>query len=245
PSLFGAVYQILGDGRIAPLYNLASIFTHVKHHSFGTVASQPVTKEVAKALIPRLALGYILPTIAMFGPLQNKNTWQGFVALWQPFPLLVGILTGWLSRLSSKRMVPRSDVASTKQAEQRTRPRRNATQSSLRLTYAVGTTASTLVHFWTIYRIWKDPELSLSQVFGRLGGLLSGSHAADPQDAILVFLQKDIFLTVTSILVQSVYQIFHLRALGYITTKEAGIASAISISAQGIIGLAAAHIGLC
>ncbi|KPM42081.1 hypothetical protein AK830_g4464 [Neonectria ditissima] len=243
PSLFGVAYQILGIGRIAPLYNLATLFTHVTHRAFGTAAGRPVAKEVADSLIPSLTLGYILPTVAMFGPFQNKHTWQGFVALWQPFPIIVGLLTSGISPLS-KRLASRKDVTA-KQTKQREKPQKNATPTSLRLIYAVGATASALAHFWSMYRIWKSPELSFSQVFGRFGGLLSASHASDPQSDILLFFQRDMFLNIASVFVQNIYRIFHLRALGYVTTKEAGIASAATVLAQGIIGPAATQIGLC
>ncbi|KAH6995512.1 hypothetical protein BKA56DRAFT_538510 [Ilyonectria sp. MPI-CAGE-AT-0026] len=245
PSLFGILYQVLGIGRIAPLYNLATIVTYVTHHSFGTVIGQPVAEEVADALIPSFTLGYILPTVFMFRPLQNKDTWQAFVALWQPFPALVGLLTSGLSRLSHSRRPVGKDDLSTKQTKKRGQPRRNLTPTSLRLVYTVGTTATALGHFWSIYRICKSPGMSFSQVFGGLGGLISTVHASDPQDDILLFFQRDLFLNVTSVLVQSIYRIFHLRALGYITTRETGIASATTVLAQVIIGPAAAHIGLC
>lgn len=181
----------------------------------------------------------------MFRPLQNKDTWQGFVALWQPFPALVGLLTSGLSRLSHSHKPVRKDDLSTKQTQKRGQPRRNVTPTSLRLVYTVGTTATALVHFWSIYRIWKSPGVSFSQVFGGLGGLISTAHASGPQDDILLFFQRDLFLNVTSVLVQSIYRIFHLRALGYITTRETGIASATTVLAQVVIGPAAAHIGLC
>ncbi|KAH7016712.1 hypothetical protein EDB80DRAFT_826985 [Ilyonectria destructans] len=149
PSLFGIVYQVLGIGRIAPLYNLATILTYVTHHSFGTVIGQPVAEEVADALIPSFTLGYILPTVFMFGPLQNKDTWQGFVALWQPFPVVVGLLTSGLSRLSHSRRIVGNDVLSRKQTKKREQPQRNVTPTNLRLVYTVGTTATALVHFWS------------------------------------------------------------------------------------------------
>lgn len=224
---------------------MATILTYVTHHSFGTVIGQPVAEEAADALIPSFTLGYILPTVFMFRPLQNKDTWQAFVALWQPFPALVGLLTSGLSSLSRRRKIAGKDDMSTNQMKKREQPRGNITPTSLRLVYTVGTSATALVHFWSIYRIWKSPGMSFSQVFGGLGGLISTAHASGPQDDILLFFQRDLFLNITSVLVQSIYRIFHLRSLGYITTRETGIASATTVLAQVIIGPAAAHIGLC
>lgn len=55
----------------------------------------------AKALLPSLVLGYLLPTILMFIPFQHPNldVTQGIIAIWQITPLLVNLLIFIIERV--------------------------------------------------------------------------------------------------------------------------------------------------
>lgn len=46
----------------------------------------------ARALLPSLVLGYLIPTILIYLPYSNVFITQGYVALWQPAPIIVNIL---------------------------------------------------------------------------------------------------------------------------------------------------------
>ncbi|KAF4972989.1 hypothetical protein FZEAL_9449 [Fusarium zealandicum] len=242
PSVFGAMYQLLGIGKIAPLYHLISVVEDVFYQSLSAVSGQRFPREVASALIPAVTLGYILPTALMLCPFENKDTWQKFVALWQPFPIYVGLLTAGLSRLSRKGEA--TGAADQKRPQEKQREVK-ATQSTLRSVYMVGTAAATLFHLWAMYGIWSSSELSVTGVFGELCTLLSGSQASNPGDNIFRFFQRDMLLNAASVLAHSIYRIVHLRSSGYITTREAATASLVTCVAQPVIGPAAAHVGFC
>ncbi|KAK4861003.1 hypothetical protein LT330_004734 [Penicillium expansum] len=93
PSLWGVLYQLRGIGLIAPLYFISSTFV-----SSGIAYFSPNTRTLpestARALLPALILGFVVPTIMLFFPLADAlNTRQVFIALWQPAPVYVVILT--------------------------------------------------------------------------------------------------------------------------------------------------------
>lgn len=240
------MYQLLGVGRISPLYHLISVLEHALKGSLGTVIGHPVTKEVADAVIPGLGFGNILPTALMLWPFENKNTWQKFVALWQPFPIYVGVLVAGLSTVlrRHKTTAAASGLKSKQsQASERSIKQHKTTQSTLKLVYAGGAAATALIHLWTVYRILSSSDLSFSAVFGNPSFLLSGSHASTSKDDVLLFFQRDMLLNAASILAHNVFRILHLRSLGYVTTKQAVVASLVTVVAQPIVGPAAVHVG--
>lgn len=57
-------------------------------------SSRQIPTAYAKALLPSLVLGYLLPTIAMYLPFSDPQLQltQALIAFWQPCPLLVNIL---------------------------------------------------------------------------------------------------------------------------------------------------------
>lgn len=194
PTLFGTVYQLLGVGQISPLYHLISVLEHAFRGPLGTVIGYPVPKEVADAAIPGLGFGYILPTALMLWPFENKDSWQKFVALWQPFPIYVGVLVAGLSTVF-RRQKTTAAVSGLKmkqsQASERPSKQAKATQSTLKLVYAGGAATTALVHLWAVYRILSSSELSFSAVFGNPSSQLSVSHASAPKDDVLLFFQRD------------------------------------------------------
>ncbi|CEI63635.1 hypothetical protein FVEN_g6763 [Fusarium venenatum] len=246
PSVFGAVYQIKGVGQIAPLYHLISVLEQGFYGSVGTTSRHSITKGAAKALIPGIGLGFILPTVLMLWPFQNKNTWQKFVGFWQPFPVYVSLITAGLSSLLHSRKITNTSIQTEQKcnkANKELRKEKEATHSVLRLVYAAGATTAALVHFWSLYRISSSPDLDFSGVFGKLGFLVSDTCGPRPEDGIFAFFKRDMFLNAASVLANSLYRTFDLRRLGYITTKEAVSASLVVIATQPVFGPAAVHIG--
>ncbi|KAI8724340.1 FAD-binding-3 domain-containing protein [Fusarium sp. LHS14.1] len=246
PTLFETVYQLLGVGRISPLYHLISVLEHAFKGPLGTVIGHPGTKEVVDAVIPSLGFGYILPTALMLWPFENKDTWQKFVALWQPFPIYVGVLVAGLSTVFHRQKATAAVSAlkmKQSQSSNKSIKQEKAMQSALKLVYSGGAVATAFVHLWTVYRVLSSSDLSFSTVFGNPSFLLSGSHASTSKDDVLLFFQRDMLLNAASVLAHNVFRILHLRSLGYVTTKQAVVASLVTVVAQPIVGPAAAHIG--
>ncbi|KAM0324282.1 hypothetical protein ACHAPQ_008381 [Fusarium lateritium] len=247
PSIFGAVYQLKGVGQIAPLYHLITGCEQFLRGSMRAVTGQSIDKEVADSLIPSLGLGVVLPTMLMLWPFENKTTYQKLVALWQPFPVYVGLLTAGFSSILRKRgasTIAAEHLPKTPKDKKELRRQREATHSVLRAVYVAGTATAALVHLWSIYRISSSPDLTFSGVFGKIGELVTDSYGSDPESRIFGFLQRDMFLNAASVFAHNVYRILDLRTSGYVTSKEALGASLALVVAQPVFGPAAAHIGL-
>jgi hypothetical protein len=71
------------------------------NENYWNPSSRAVSLPYAKALLPSLILGYLLPTIALYIPYENIFTTQAVVAFWQPSPLLVNVLILVFSALFS------------------------------------------------------------------------------------------------------------------------------------------------
>uniref|UniRef100_A0A4E9E3Q1 FAD-binding domain-containing protein n=1 Tax=Gibberella zeae TaxID=5518 RepID=A0A4E9E3Q1_GIBZA len=245
PSVFGAMYQLKGIGRIAPLYHLLSVCEQTVIDSISMVTGRAIDVEVVKASIPGLALGVVVPTALMIWPWENKVTWQQMVALWQPFPVYVGLITAGVSTVLRKvksSSATHSSSNATKESGNLTK-KKDPVRSLLRYIYAGGAATATAIHLWSLYKIWSDPELSVSGVFGTIAYLVSGKSSSDPNIRITEFLQRDLFLNGASVLVHSLYRTLCLRRVGYITNRETVVASLAVLIAQPIVGPAAAHIG--
>ncbi|KAF9768230.1 hypothetical protein IL306_014487 [Fusarium sp. DS 682] len=240
------IYQIKAVGRIAPLYHLFSVCEHIFRGSINTITDRSIDKEVVESFIPGITLGYIIPTALMLCPFKDNATWQKFTAFWQPFPVYVGLITAGLSvirrnqRASTGETQPESKTSKESRGPEK---RQSETHSLLRVIYAAGTATSALVHLYTLYRISSTSNLGFSGVFGSTGYLVSGASPSDAAGKIHVFLQRDMFLNAVSVLANSIYRTLDLRRLGYITNKEAVMASLAVLVAQPVLGPAAAHIG--
>ncbi|KAF5599002.1 zeaxanthin epoxidase chloroplastic [Fusarium pseudoanthophilum] len=244
-SIFGIMYQLKAIGRIAPLYHLASVCESVLCGSVAPLTNRSIDKEVVEAFVPGITLGYIIPTALMLWPFENKATWQKFTALWQPFPVLVALITAGVSTVlrthRSKIAAAEHQPKSSKESLSH-RKRRDETHSVLRSVYMAGTAATALVHLYTLYRTAATPGLSFSGVFGSIRYIVSGASPSDPSDRIHLFLQRDMFLNVVSVLANTIYRTLDLRRLGYITNKEALATSLAVFVAQPVLGPAATHI---
>ncbi|KAJ5952743.1 uncharacterized protein N7479_011156 [Penicillium vulpinum] len=99
PSIWAVLYQLRGIGLIAPLYFVSSTFIS-SGMSYFSPSTRTLPESTARAILPALALGFIVPTIMLFFPLADSlNMRQIFIALWQPAPIYVVILTQIFSRV--------------------------------------------------------------------------------------------------------------------------------------------------
>lgn len=93
PSLWAVLYQLRGIGLIAPLYYASSTYVSSGMIYFSP-SSRTLPESTARALLPAMILGFAVPTIMLFFPLADAlNTRQIFIAMWQPAPIYVVILT--------------------------------------------------------------------------------------------------------------------------------------------------------
>jgi hypothetical protein len=88
--LWGMAVQLLGFGVVMPFYCLL----HLVLDSSLPSAAQAIRlrdRVQLQVIIPAVALGFFLPTLLAIYPFESNDVRQRCVALWQAFPIYVGV----------------------------------------------------------------------------------------------------------------------------------------------------------
>lgn len=238
PSVAGAAYQLLGIGRVAPFYNIART---VLSNIYRPLAMSAVpAQDVPVAGLIGLVGGFVVPTILMFTPLASFDLRQKLTAFWQPSPVYVGILTAGILQFTRRaRTTNKTDSLTAPEDRQVQKQRQQEKRQRLISVYNLGFVATTLVHWFAMYTILKDPKLSVSKVFRP-----SIAPRIEQSNGILNFLKWDMGLYIASAAVHGLQGILEFRTRGYVSTGQA-VSAALSFSiGHAIVGPAAAQIGL-
>lgn len=225
PSIF-AIYQLLGIGKVAPIYFLLSIYTSSRS-VYARTTGRPVPFNAAKALLPALCLGYVIPTVLMFLPHEDSITQQNMIAFWQPSPLYVSLLA-WVGSkaLSALRPTKRFDLEIFE----------NKDLPYLQCGYAFCFFATAITHICILLYGGLTPSVSFSQAFFNLPGF----DAID----ISAFWKYDMLLCFSSVMVWLLYSVFELRRSGYITTSTVFNAVGLTLASGVLVGPAATYAGV-
>lgn len=222
PSIF-TIYQLLGIGKVAPVYFLLSVYT-TSRSVYVRPTGRPVPSHVAKVLLPALCLGYVIPTALMFLPHEDSTTQQNAIAFWQPSPLYVSLLVWAGSKaLNVLRATQPLDLEIFE----------NKDFSYLQSGYAFCFFATAITHICMFLYIGLSRSISISQSLFSLpsfGG-----------DGISGFWKYDMLLCFSSVAVWLFYTIFELRRLGYITTSTAFKAAGSTIASGVLVGPGATY----
>ena len=183
--VWALLYQTVGGAVIIPLYYLALTWQSA-HGDYWLPASRHVPIPYAKALLPSLLIGYLLPTILMYLPFPDPDLHitQALVALWQFSPLLVNLLL----RLSST-VFGKGTALSTKNQSTVT----DDIKYLDRLYFTCFIT-STITHISTILAcLYYAPEISLTAALLRVPtanrlSLFGGLHYIFQVDFLVIFL---------------------------------------------------------
>lgn len=226
PSIF-AIYQLLGTGKVAPLYFLLSIYT-TSTSVYARTTGRPVPSNAAKVLLPALCLGYVIPTALMFLPHEEGTTQQNAIAFWQPSPLYVSLLA-WVGSKAVQALSPAKpfDLEIFD----------NQDLPYLQSGYAFCFFASAITHICTFMYAGLSPSVSISQSFFSLPGL-------DSIDITAGFWKYDMLLCFGSVAVWLLYSVFELRRLGYITTSRMFTAMGLTVASGVLVGPAATYAGV-
>lgn len=225
PSIF-AIYQLLGIGKVAPLYFLLSVYT-TGRTVYARTTGRPVPSNTAKVLLPALCLGYVIPTVLMFLRHEKSIAQQNVIAFWQPSPLYVSLLA-WAG---SKAM---HSLRSTKPLDLEIFENRDV--SYLQSGYAFCFFATAITHICTLVYTSLSPSVSISQSFFGLHGLESID--------ITGFWKYDMILCFSSVAVWLLYSVFELRRFGYITTSTAFNAVGLTLISGVLVGPGATYAGV-
>lgn len=222
PSIF-TIYQLLGIGKVAPVYFLLSVYTSSRSVYVRTTG-RPVPSHVAKVILPALCFGYVIPTVLMFLPHEDSTTQQNAIAFWQPSPLYVSLLV-WAGS-KALRALRASQPFDLEIFEKKDLPH-------LQSGYAFCFFATAITHICMSLYIGLSRSISISQSFFNLpsfGG-----------DDISGFWKYDMLLCFSSVAVWLFYTIFELRRVGYITTSTAFKAAGSTIASGVLVGPGATY----
>ncbi|PGH28923.1 hypothetical protein GX50_08329 [[Emmonsia] crescens] len=155
---FWAIYQVLGNALVGPLYYAAYLLTS-SNTNYWWPLSRQVPTSYAKTLLPALLLGYLLPTLLLFWEYSNPRLAQVMTLVWQPAPIYVNILLTLFSMLYAK-IYP--DSHRTPSADQSM-----PDISSLKVVYLSSFSVAAIIHILTISAALcsRHPGLSLADIF--------------------------------------------------------------------------------
>ncbi|KAI1179281.1 hypothetical protein F4777DRAFT_506263 [Nemania sp. FL0916] len=152
---FALFYQTVGGAVIIPLYYVAHVLSSSSdaHHVSGRRVSLPH----AKSLLLSVAIGYLIPSLAMYIPFLSASSREFLLFLWQPAPIFVNVLLFLFS-----------EVFAT--AEPRGVKNRNPDVPHLKRLYALTGVVCTVNQLVTLYVCATaggigDPKLGFAYVF--------------------------------------------------------------------------------
>lgn len=237
PVLFTAAAQLVGFGKVAPLYFLLSVaFTST------TKFGRPIPSPVAKALLPATLLGFLLPSVLMLlpraaGDTSGMSAQLALASLWQPSPIYVAILTWTLAKAieltSAKPVTPlHLEVLETKDL------------APLKMGYTAVITVMALMHAAVVW--WASAPEAMARLLDAFFGLPAPAavEMAGAAGDLYGFFKWDFVLTAAAMLVWSLYSVFELRRAGYVTTATAGRAGVAVLAGQVVVGPGATYAGL-
>ncbi|POS69780.1 FAD binding domain-containing protein [Diaporthe helianthi] len=224
PSIFAVAYQLLGIGKVAPVYFLFSVYT-TSRSVYGRTTGRPVPSDVAKVLLPALCLGYVIPIALMFLPHEDPTTQQNAIAFWQPSPLYVSLLV-WAGSKALGALGASNKPFDLEIFENKDLP-------YLQSGYAFCFFATAVTHICVFVYAGLNRSVSISQSFFSLP-----SFGGDDMSG---FWKYDMLLCFGSVAVWLLYSIFELRRLGYITTSKAFKAAASTIASEILVGPGATY----
>ncbi|KAJ6007764.1 hypothetical protein N7540_011740 [Penicillium herquei] len=200
-GFWGILYQLRGIGCIAPLYFATSLFVS-RNKTFLIETGRTV--QVAQFILPALMMGYLIPTILLFLTWGDSDTPQVVIALWQPAPLVVSILTTVLS-MASRMMFPSVTQKDDSPVD---------TESDLphlRTLYQVTGTIAACAHTGLMLAGALSSEISLTRL---LFPTDSFAPVKTLSEGVFVFFQNDLLLMTASCFLWCLASLWDLHRSG-------------------------------
>ncbi|KAI2723169.1 hypothetical protein DTO039G3_1544 [Penicillium roqueforti] len=207
PSLWAVLYQLRGIGLIAPLFFISSTYVS-SGIAYFSPSTRTLPESTARAILPALILGFVVPTMMLFFPLADApNTRQVFIVLWQPAPVYVLILTHIFSRVIKS--ISSSTPAKTDSSAAESKPNRDI--PLLQTLYAVAGGVSACFHV-ALLLSWA----ALGTGFITRAFIPSDAFAqvATLADGVFVFFQNDFLLVSATTLLWCLASVWDLYRIG-------------------------------
>lgn len=226
-SVWGILYQCVGIGIIGPLYYLCHLCTSA-NESYWWPLSRQVPTASAKSVLPAVALGYLLPTIAMYIPYSDPRLTEVAMIFWQASPLYISILLFLFSRIyGSFHPEPNHTPDATKPLPD---------ISPLKFAYAIAFLGGTLFHASFLHAIFTSPNfiLTLKQLFIPLLFFKRPTTPFPFDTSLHSFWQYDFLLFYLATLVFCVMSVWDLKRVG---RTRVNLAKAVIGIAVGTVGV--------
>ncbi|KAH7074440.1 hypothetical protein BKA63DRAFT_513030 [Paraphoma chrysanthemicola] len=228
PSVAGVLMNFQSIGRWGPLWFLLSIFSRGGSQ---TTVGRYVPKATARALLPAVYLGYLVPTILLFVPSIPVSIKQDLVLEWQFTAILVSILLLAIAKVYAK-----FDPASIYDIYTLDDVPYLVTAYKFTFVFSVAYHAMFLAF---VLVAGGHPVLSFTRLF--VPSYNSPEQFPDSQEtAMFTFLKLDFLFTFLAMVLYGLYSIYELRYKGLATTKQVLLACALFIPAQVVVGPGAA-----
>lgn len=202
-SIWALFYQSVGGAVVIPFYYL-SYLRESAQKDYWSPESRHVQTGYAKALLPSLIIGYLLPTILMYLPFSDPDLslTQILVALWQPSPLFVNLFLLTVSTALGNE--PASSEKATFQP-----PNDIKYLNSL---YIISFTVAAMAHFSTVFTCLSSahPEISLTRTLVRVP---LRERMAMPEALHFIF-QVDFWIIFTVSLTAAYISLWDLKRMG-------------------------------
>lgn len=240
PGLFTTGMQFLGPGRVAPVHAVVNAF-----QGYEQPPGRFVRPEVAQALIPALAVAYIIPSAVVLAQQRSGvSDWKRCLTLWRLAPPLFPALTWAFSKCIWSLQRRRESPSGSKEGEPTPEPeyfeRYTPTDVPiLRRVCKYAFAVQGTMHIATLVYSCCSADLSLATAFPTSTASLSqlGFQAA-------TFIAVDQVLATVAIVASNLYTVWDLRRLGYVKTREACKAAAGVILGNVLVGSGATWAGL-
>lgn len=195
--------------------------------------SRQVTTSYAKALLPSLVIGYLLPTIAMYLPFSDPDlsVTQGLVALWQFTPLIVNLLLFVISAAYGK------EPATSKKAAS---PPSDDVKYLNRL-YLTCFTVAAMAHVGTIVMclLSTHPQMALVYALFRV----PVSNRLSMVGGLLYIFQVDFWIIFTAAVAGAYLALWDLKRIGF-TDLSLSKAAVVMMVGVVFVGPAATVVGV-
>jgi hypothetical protein len=217
-----AASQILGIAQVAPLYFILTLLTS-DNPIYQRTSGRIVDSAIAKAAMPALGLGFIIPSVLMFVPF-SPGVWPAKIAILRLAPIAVGPLAAFIAgRIRSREGPQEPDPHQLKMFE-------NGDLPWLQASYAAVFLVTGVFHIWTMASILSSSRLSVMSVFWT--------------NVVSDFFKWDLAIYAACLAIWCVQSVFDMRRMGYITSSTTWMAAMAVTASTVAVGPASTYSGL-
>ncbi|VUC24516.1 unnamed protein product [Clonostachys rosea] len=236
PTLYLALMQVFGIGRIAPLY--AVLFAFIGD-TFPT--GRYVNPATARVVPIALTLGYVIPTAFLLLPSVDKAFIQDATAVWQVAPIATCALVTILSVIS--RLWTRLTKSSEKSSSFNHYEKDDIPALNASYTYAFMVQAA--AHILVLSFAYIQSDFSFFDTFFDLPHIFTEDWSLpDLAAQVAVFFRYDMAIGLGSIVLSNLFSVWQLRTSGYIGNCDAIKGAVAVIIGQALVGPGATWAGL-